>query len=379
MFGGHGTDPYTGAEILHPRVYRLRQLQLREGVNVHNLSMEHRGLAPITTLHHVSKIVEGSSDSYRVRCCRTCSGLPNLLELGSYADMESALLVNDVHELHNGRLTHLHLLGMDDLRYASMLQVRKRGAAVDVSISDVLAARLVKVGPNAAGVGKPQKAKASKRRDHTRQAATGGGGASTAKAEAAAAAAAETLETSPLPLPLTRESAAPPLAQDRHRHSQVSQQYNPVAAPSAQLSTIAAAEGADGGFGLGRSRNAAAAAATAAAATGDGGMCMPSALQTSLADSSPNTQRTSFDDLAAAAAAGENALPYAPSQAIRPASQALARVHQLVEQVRPMHMHVKGRGHIQIHSHRHRHCHHRLLTIHARRRQPFPSNSSGLT
>jgi hypothetical protein len=60
--------------------------------------------------NEAKKILEGKTDSYRVRICRTCSGLPVLLELGSYADLESALLINDAHELMQNRTKQLHLL-----------------------------------------------------------------------------------------------------------------------------------------------------------------------------------------------------------------------------------------------------------------------------
>ena len=141
----YATDPETGLTIISPRVYRLRQLQAREGgLNVSELRLEQRGLAPITYLHHVSKIIEGNAESYRVRICRTCSGLPNLLELGSYADVESALLVNDSHELMQNRLNQLHLLCAEDLKYINTLEVRRRGSTNDWLISDILNARLSK-------------------------------------------------------------------------------------------------------------------------------------------------------------------------------------------------------------------------------------------
>lgn len=140
----YSTDPGTGLTIISPRVYRLRQLQACEGVNLAELRLEQRGLAPITYMHHVSKIIEGNTESYRVRICRTCSGLPTLLELGSYTDVESALLVNDVHELMQDRTKQLHLLCVDDVKYFNSIAVRRRGSPHDLQITSVLQERLWK-------------------------------------------------------------------------------------------------------------------------------------------------------------------------------------------------------------------------------------------
>jgi hypothetical protein len=140
----YSTDPGTGLTIISPRVYRLRQLQACEGMNLAELRLEQRGLAPITYMHHVSKIIEGNTESYRVRICRTCSGLPTLLELGSYTDVESALLVNDVHELMQDRTKQLHLLCVDDVKYFNSIAVRRRGSPHDLQITSVLQERLWK-------------------------------------------------------------------------------------------------------------------------------------------------------------------------------------------------------------------------------------------
>lgn len=140
----YSTDPGTGLTIISPRVYRLRQLQACEGMNLSELRLEQRGLAPITYMHHVSKIIEGNTESYRVRICRTCSGLPTLLELGSYTDVESALLVNDVHELMQDRTKQLHLLCVDDVKYFNSIAVRRRGSPHDLQITSVLQERLWK-------------------------------------------------------------------------------------------------------------------------------------------------------------------------------------------------------------------------------------------
>ena len=140
----YSTDPATGLTIISPRVYRLRQLQACDGTNISELRLEQRGLAPITYMHHVSKIIEGNTESYRVRICRTCSGLPTLSELGSYTDVESALLVNDVHELMQDRTKQLHLLCVEDMKYFNSIAVRRRGSPHDLLITSVLQERLWK-------------------------------------------------------------------------------------------------------------------------------------------------------------------------------------------------------------------------------------------
>jgi len=333
MNNPHGTDPYTGRDIVHPRVYRLRQLQLREGVNINNLSLEQRGLTAISNMHHVSKIVENSVDSYRVRICRTCSGMPNLLELGSYADVESALLVNDVHELHHGRMAQLHLLGMEDLRYSNMLQVRKRGAACDVSITDILAARLMKHGQNAANA--PKGNKAGVRRESTKPVAAAAAAAAAAATGTATmgAAAGTSLSSSSSssssssfdPLPLTSRGGAT-------QHAQSSHAFDPAAASSGPLAAMATAASAAAGTGNGSILAALGSTRNTAGASSVDNMLRISTSQTSLANSMPHTERTSFDNLAAAAS--ENATSHVPSLASRSTSLALSRVNRLVEQVR---------------------------------------------
>jgi hypothetical protein len=137
-------DPLTQLPICSPRTYKLRQLQRKDGKDCSNLRLEQLGLAHIGFMHHVSKIVEGKTESFRVRICRTCSGLPILIELGSYADVESALLVNDVHEILQNRTRQLHLLVPGDIEYAQSLTVRKRGGLHENMLIHIIQERLLK-------------------------------------------------------------------------------------------------------------------------------------------------------------------------------------------------------------------------------------------
>lgn len=159
-------DPETNFFIVSPRLYALRRLQaMNENVNLLHLRLEQRGLAPVTYMHHVSKIVEAKVESYRVRICRTCSGLSNLLELGSYTDVESALLINDAHELMQGRFKNLHLLCRDDFNYLHHLTVRKRGSLSDQPLLQVLRERIMKNTSNEQNKGKRILALANERDD----------------------------------------------------------------------------------------------------------------------------------------------------------------------------------------------------------------------
>lgn len=114
-------------EVYSLRTFNLRKRQREAGIEFINLRPEQRGLLPVNFMHHVSKVIEGKMAFYRVRICRTCSGLPSLIELGSFADVESALLVNDAHEITNGRTKQLHLLVRGDINYLHWLSVRCRG------------------------------------------------------------------------------------------------------------------------------------------------------------------------------------------------------------------------------------------------------------
>lgn len=130
--------------ILYPRTYEFRILQQSNGEDLSQLRMENRGLAPINWMHHISKIIEGKTESYRVRVCRTCTKLAVPLELGSYADVESALLINDAYEILQGRTKQLHLLVPNDIHYLKYLSVRKRGGLQDVPLLFALEERTKK-------------------------------------------------------------------------------------------------------------------------------------------------------------------------------------------------------------------------------------------
>jgi hypothetical protein len=67
--------------------------------------------------------------------------------------VESALLVNDAHELMQGRTRQLHLLCTEDTKYFDNITVRRRGATSDLSISNVLNERVWKSSSKKVGEG----------------------------------------------------------------------------------------------------------------------------------------------------------------------------------------------------------------------------------
>ena len=146
--------------IYSPSVLRLRQYQISCGLDIIKLRTEQQGIAPVTRLHHIS--MNGCSSTvrdgdlsnsqlqapvqvpYRVRICRTCSKQKETIDLGTYADLESALLINDAHEILNSRFNHLHLLCPDDLSFLSYITVRKRGEFYDQPLCHILQQREIK-------------------------------------------------------------------------------------------------------------------------------------------------------------------------------------------------------------------------------------------
>lgn len=135
-------------QVFYPRVHRLRMKQLEDGLDISQLRLENCGLATIHFTHHISKLFEGKTESYRVRACRTCIKLTIPLDLGQYADLESAMLVNDAHEILQGRTTQLHILVPEDIAYFHIMTVRKRGGVKDIPIMVALEERAKKNNAN---------------------------------------------------------------------------------------------------------------------------------------------------------------------------------------------------------------------------------------
>ena len=137
------TDPNT--TIVFPRLFKLRSMQYKDGVNLTGLSPQKLGILNVKTIHHISKVVEARGDYYRVRVCRTCSKYFTLIELGSYSDLESALLVNDMYEIQQQKYDQLCLLDrIDNNDYLGKLTARRRGVSEEQSLFTLLQQRMDK-------------------------------------------------------------------------------------------------------------------------------------------------------------------------------------------------------------------------------------------
>jgi hypothetical protein len=82
--------------------------------------------------------------TYRVRVCKTCTN-SNVLELGTYLDLESAVLVNDAYLLSQKSQKGVLLLTPEDEPFLAELFARyfhKRKRQVETPLPDVLRAKL---------------------------------------------------------------------------------------------------------------------------------------------------------------------------------------------------------------------------------------------
>ena len=66
--------------------------------------------------HHISttSTSKDGPQSFRVRICKTCCQEDSHIELGTYVDQESAILVNDTFEILNERLDRLIVWRVED-------------------------------------------------------------------------------------------------------------------------------------------------------------------------------------------------------------------------------------------------------------------------
>ena len=119
---------YTGAaELYFPLVnsdnvvfkqtHALRVTQMNQGVDLSNLSLTQWGLSDLKFSHHIVLKKSNVIDVpviFQVTICNSCcpseEGSP--VFLGAYGDQESALLVNDVHEILNGKCAKIKDVNM---------------------------------------------------------------------------------------------------------------------------------------------------------------------------------------------------------------------------------------------------------------------------
>lgn len=124
-----------------PQLQLLRFLQLSCGHDLTGYTARELGLDLPDKLHHVSK---GSSRKdcpfgFRVRTCNQCS--PGVrIDLGTYAFLSDALLVNDAWQLMFGNTSKLQLLRAQDRDWLHLLHVRRflRRTSQVLSIKDIL-------------------------------------------------------------------------------------------------------------------------------------------------------------------------------------------------------------------------------------------------
>jgi len=131
----------------YPQIVKLRQQQQSVGVDLSELSAVQLGLFPIPRCHHITKTLQTMQGlpSYRVRICKRCSGGNAHIELGTYADQESAIIVNDAHEILYGRTNRLLVLVPGDEEFFSSLMLRRfcRGRIEMHRLTEVLREKLV--------------------------------------------------------------------------------------------------------------------------------------------------------------------------------------------------------------------------------------------
>ena len=102
--------------IFYRNLHKFRVLQMNEGTDLSGLSDEQWGMVQLDKCHHISttSTSKDGPQSYRVRICKTCCQEDSHIELGTYVDQESAILVNDTFEILNERLDRLIVLRIED-------------------------------------------------------------------------------------------------------------------------------------------------------------------------------------------------------------------------------------------------------------------------
>ena len=103
------------SRIVYRNLHKFRVAQMMHHnslCDVRSLSDEQWGLKLLDKCHHISttSTCKDGPQSYRVRICKTCCQEDSHIELGTYVDQESAILVNDTYEILSSRLDKLIVL-----------------------------------------------------------------------------------------------------------------------------------------------------------------------------------------------------------------------------------------------------------------------------
>jgi hypothetical protein len=119
------------ADVVYKQLYQLRITQMKQGVDLSRLTRVQWGLTPLKFSHHIvlKKSPWKNTEipfTFRVTVCKTCSLSQDAssMFLGVYGDQESALLVNDVHEILCGRCDKLSVLRKEDAMFFHHLTAR---------------------------------------------------------------------------------------------------------------------------------------------------------------------------------------------------------------------------------------------------------------
>jgi hypothetical protein len=107
--------------VVFKQTHALRVKQMNQGVDLSNLSLTQWGLSDLKFSHHIVPKKSNFKDVpviFQVTICNCCcpSEEGSTVFLGAYADQESALLVNDVHEILNSKCTSISSIYMQLLR-----------------------------------------------------------------------------------------------------------------------------------------------------------------------------------------------------------------------------------------------------------------------
>eukprot|EP01041_Mallomonas_annulata_P005598 gene5598-11284_t len=127
-------------KVYYPRLHKFRLQQLENGIDLKGITDTQMGLQFLERCHHISNTqpVKDGGPSYRVRVCKTCCQGDSHIELGTYVDQESAIIVNDAHEIMHDRFSKLAVLRKEDKLYLNFLTVRKYDRHHGEEISPVL-------------------------------------------------------------------------------------------------------------------------------------------------------------------------------------------------------------------------------------------------
>jgi hypothetical protein len=113
--------------VYYRNLHKFRVSQMNEGLDLRALTDEQWGLKELDKCHHISTTSSSKEGptSFRVRICKTCCQEESHIELGTYVDQESAILVNDTFEIMNQRLDKLTVLRREDQPHLHFLVAKK--------------------------------------------------------------------------------------------------------------------------------------------------------------------------------------------------------------------------------------------------------------